>query len=369
MKTKFVISFLFIAIILFLISCAEVSGKISEAVEEAAKETIEKVEEKEEISEKIEEAEEIEEIIKEPIEEVELLSPTPEEGCGNVAGRVFWNSKPVNGANLYLCEKFEIFSGCEGEKYGSTSYEKGVFIIQNVPAGKYALIFQLPGEERYLFAGNFLKGATKVEVEEGKTLPLENIHAFKSDLELTTPYDKEEIDARNPTLSWEAYESAEYYLIYLTPERGDIGKLLDEKIEEVNYQLKTSLLNCKFTWKVEALNEYGRKIAESEYFNFFVKADCPTCYLELLSPGDKEKISEGTPITLSWEDHPLAEKYNLYLENKTTYEYIVRFVKIDETSYEISQSMPEGEYYWGVFVEDSFGTNVAQGSAYFTVIK
>ena len=354
---------------IFFFGTAAICNQCAATAEDETKEEAAPVEEKEEISEKIEEAEEIEAIKEEPIEEVELPSQTPEEGYGNVAGRVFWNSKPVNGANLYLCEKFDIFSGCEGEKYGSTSDEKGVFLIQNVPAGKYVLILQLPGEEKYLFAGNFLKGATKIEVEEGKTLSLENIHAFKSDLELTTPYDKEEIETRNPTLSWEAYESAEYYLIYLTPERGDIGKLLDEKVEEVKYQLKTSLLSCKFTWRVEALNEYGRKIAESEYFNFFVKADCPTCYLVLLSPSDKEKISEGTPITLSWEAHPLAEKYNLYLENKTTNEYIVEFVKIDETSYEISQSIPEGEYYWGVFVEDSFGTNVAQGSAYFTVIK
>lgn len=358
---------------MFLISCAKVTEQISEAMEEAAKEAVEKEEVVEEAivekEEAPEEEREIEELKKEPIEEVELPSSTPEQGCGNVAGRVFWNSRPVGGATLYLCEKFDIFSGCEGEKYGSTSDEKGVFLIQNVPAGRYALIFQLPGEEKYLFAGNFLKGATKVEVVEGETLPLENIHAFKSDLELTSPYDKEEIDVRDPTLSWKAYESAEYYLIYLTPERGDIGKLLDEKTEEVSYQLKTSLLSCKFTWRIEAFNEYGRKIAESEYFNFFVKADCPTCYLELLSPRDKDKISVGIPITLSWEEHPLAEKYNLYVENKTTNEYIVEFVKIDGTSYEISESIPEGEYYWGVLVQDSFGTNVAQGSAYFTVVK
>ncbi|MBC8388776.1 MAG: hypothetical protein H8E13_12100, partial [Actinobacteria bacterium] len=101
----------------------------------------------------------------------------------------------------------------------------------------------------------------------------------------------------------------------------------------------------------------------------FVKAECPSCYLKLIAPSDKEKIKYGEKITFSWEEHPMTDKYNLSVKNTDTNEYVVEFVKISDTSYEISESILEGEYYWGVFVLDSFGTNIAYGAANFTVTK
>jgi len=368
MKLKLITFLSVLFVFFFCISCTQVIEKISEAAVEEKEAEEEKEGEAYKAEEEISKEEEIE-FIKEPIEEVELPSPIPNEGCGNVAGRIFWNSQPVNGAKMVLCEKFSVFSGCEGQKFEGTSDEKGVFCIENAPTGEYSLVLQLPGEENYLFAGNFLKGATKIKIEEGKTLPLENIHAFKTDLKLISPFDNEEIEIRNPTLSWEDYGNAEYYLIYLAPEAGDIGKLIDEKTEEITFDVAVDILSCKFTWEIEAFNEYGRKIAESEYFNFFVKVECPSCYLKLITPSDKEKIKYGEKIALSWEEHPLADKYNLSIRNTDTNEYAVEFVKTSDTSYEIIEPIPEGEYYWGVFALDSFGTNLAYDATYFTVTK
>jgi len=369
MKIKLIIFLLIFVVTLFCISCSQIIEKVAEieVKEEAAVD--QKEEDENGIKEESEtETEELEAII-EPIEEVELPNPTSSEGCGSVTGRVFWNSQPVNGARLTLCEKFSTFSGCEGQKYEADSDEKGIYCIENVPVGEYAIIVQLPGEEGYLYVGDFIKGATKINIVEGETNSLENIHIFKTDLKLISPTDKEEIDTRVPTLEWEDYSSAEYYYIYLTPEAGDVGKLIDEKIEENIYSIQKSLLNCKFTWKIEAFNQYGRKIAESEYFYFFVSVDCPSCYLKLLTPSDKERIKQGTAIDLSWEEHPLVDEYNLSVRNTATNEYLVDFVKIDSTSYEITEAIPEGEYYWGVFVVDSFGTNIAYGASYFEIVK
>ncbi|MCG2788447.1 MAG: hypothetical protein L6405_00655 [Actinomycetia bacterium] len=373
MKSKLIILLFTCIIFIFCISCGQIIKEVGKAVAEVEKESkldTEVEESKLDTEEKIE-TEKVEEIeVKvEPIEEVELPSPTPNEGCGNVAGRVFWNSTPVNGAKVLLCENFNIISGCEGKKYESLTDEKGVYVVENIPVEEYALLMQLPGEENYIYAGNIIKGATKIKIEEGKTISLEQMHIFKTDLKLTSPSDKEEIETRNPTLSWEAYQDADYYLIYLAAEAGDIGKLIDEKVKENSYQVKADLLRCKFTWKIEAFNQYGRKIAESEYGNFFIKADCPSCNLKILTPADKEKIKQGSTITLSWEEHPMADKYNIAVSNTETGEYPVKFVKVDATSYQISESIPEGEYYFSVYVLDSFGTNAAYGYSYFTIIK
>lgn len=363
MKLKLTILLFTSVIFIFCISCGQLIQEIEKATAGEEKEP------KLETEEKIDTKEEKLEVVIEPIEKIELPGPIPEKGYGNVAGRIFFNSQPVDGAKLILCEKFSTFSGCEGAKYEAISNEKGIYCIESIPPGDYALVCQLPGEENYLYAGNFIKGAAKIKVVEGTTTPLENIHAYRTDLKLISPQDKEEIDSRNPTLKWESYNSTKYYHIYLAPEAGDIGKLIDEKTNESNFEVKESLLSCKFTWKIEAFNQYGRKIAESEYYNFFVKVDCPSCYLKLLTPADKEKIKQGITITLSWKEHPMADKYNLSVKNTETNEYVVDFVKIDSTSYEVTETIPEGEYYWGVFVVDSFGTNIAYGAGYFKVIK
>ena len=268
-----------------------------------------------------------------------------------------------------MCEDFSMFSGCEGEQYESSTDEKGVYIVENIPVGEYAILMQLPGEENYIYAGNFIEGATKIQIEEGKTIPLDNMHIFKTDLVLSSPSDKEEIESRKPTLSWEAYQDTDYYFIYLAPESGVIGQLNDEKVKENSYQVEAELLRCEFTWKIEAYNQYGRKIAESEYGNFFVKADCPSCNLKVLTPADQEKIKQGSTITLSWEEHPMADKYTIAVSNTETNEDIVNFVDVDTTSYQISGSIPEGKYYTWVSAVDSFGTNVAIGYCYFIIVK
>jgi hypothetical protein len=374
MKSKLITLLFTCVIFIFCISCGQITKEVGKVVAEVEKksELVTVIEEsKLDTEETIEtEKEETIEVKVEPIEEVELPSPTPNEGCGNVAGRVFWNSTPVNEAKVLLCEDFNTFSGCKGETYESSTDDKGVYVVENIPVGEYAILMQLPGEEKYLYAGSILKGATKIKVEEGKTIPLDNMHIFKSDLKLTSPSDKEEIETRNPTLSWEAYQGADYYLIRLFPEAGDIGTLSNEKVKENSYQIEADLLSCKFTWKIEAFNQYERKIAESEHYSeFFIKADCPSCNLKILAPADEEKIKQGSTITLSWEEHPMADKYTLSVSNTETWENIVGSAEVDTTSYQISESIPEGEYYFSVNVLDSFGTSVANGSCSFTIIK
>ena len=96
---------------------------------------------------------------------------------------------------------------------------------------------------------------------------------------------------------------------------------------------------------------------ESEYNEFFVNVDCPTCEIKVLTPGDKKKIKQGNPIKLSWEKHPMAQKYNIAVNNQDTGEYPLEFVKVDTTSYQIPEQLPEGNYYFSVFALDSTETN------------
>jgi len=360
MKLKTIPFLLVTLIFVFSLTCTQVPDQppAEEITEEVPKETPPT----EEANHKIE-------AVAEPIEHIQLPEPVPEEGYGNTAGRIFWNSQPVEGAAVLLCERFNIFSGCEGQKYETASDGKGIYLIENISPGDYALLVKLPGEQNYLYAGNILEGATKISITEGRTITVDNIHAYKTDLKLTHPQQKQEIDNRRPVLEWETYQNASYYCIYLAPEAGDIGKLTNQETPDTSYALTEDLPSCNFTWQVEAFNRYGRKIAESDYCHFFLKADCPSCYLKLITPADREKIKQGTTINLTWEMHPIADRYNLSVNNTVSGEYIVNFAKVDATDYEIAESLPEGEYYWGVFVVDSTGRNVAYGAACFEIIK
>ncbi len=57
----------------------------------------------------------------------------PAAGKGNVQGKVFYNSKPVENIEVRLCETFnQYFGGCGGKIYTARTDKDGEYVITDV---------------------------------------------------------------------------------------------------------------------------------------------------------------------------------------------------------------------------------------------
>src|SRR4029453_11091999 len=67
---------------------------------------------------------------------VEKVKPAP--GTGNVQGKVFFNSKPVENIEVKLCESFNRFlGGCSGKTFTAKTDKDGEYVITNIPPKTY----------------------------------------------------------------------------------------------------------------------------------------------------------------------------------------------------------------------------------------
>jgi hypothetical protein len=89
--------------------------------------------------------------------------------------------------------------------------------------------------------------------------------------------------------------------------------------------------------------------------------------LDLFSPGNNSTTQDTTP-TLTWEDYSWAASYEVYVVNNDTYETIVMFEDVWNTSYTIQTSLSPGKYYWRIYANNGNGTEIARSERwYFTV--
>ena len=182
----------------------------------------------------------------------------------------------------------------------------------------------------------------------------------------TSPGDDASIAEALPALTWEAYLDADYYEVYLTPERGQ-AIFVGNETKETQSTPPQALLNCEYTWQIEVFNSSGVKIAENDgYYHFTVIGQEISCAVTLIRPQDSGNVS-GENLELTWEEHPLASYYQVHIWDKD-YKDILDGVCLGETSYTVSQIIPPGTYTWYITAYNASDNDVARSDFYkFTI--
>jgi len=287
--------------------------------------------------------------IKTPTSAPALQVAPPEPGTANAAGRVVWNSQPVVGDEVKLCEEMGMFSGCEGKQFSTATDDQGYYVFMNVTPGEYSVIVKSIDSEHWIFAtAKFGISAKKQQLTAGETLILNDLHLFKSDLKHISPAEDEKVNEDKPTLAWDAYPDAAYYEVYLNPRAGSS---ISDTVTENSYTATRSLLNCEYTWQVEAFNADKIEIAEYDGFSHFRVVGQPnSCEVLLNSPQDSASL-KGTGIELSWQAHPLATEYYVYVSDKN-YKNVIDAAKTSATTYKLTEALPAGDYSWYIAAYD-----------------
>lgn len=197
---------------------------------------------------------------------IEKIKPAP--GKGNVQGKVFYNSKPVENIEVKLCETFnQYFGGCGGKTYTARTDKGGEFVITNVEPKVYeGLLARVFETDSLIFATTGIAGisSNKYEIVSGKTLFVSPTNLFKGDLKLLNPKAGAKVSAQNLELKWEAYPDAAYYKLSIYPEDNSMtSPYINERIEGTSFAVDKPLEKGTYRWQVNAYNSDDRKLAES----------------------------------------------------------------------------------------------------------
>jgi hypothetical protein len=197
---------------------------------------------------------------------VEKIKPAP--GKGNVQGKVFYNSKPVENIEVRLCETFnQYFGGCGGKIYTARTDKDGVYVITDVEPKVYeGLLAKVFDTDSSIFATTGIAGisSSKYEIVADKTLFVAPTNLFKSDLKLLNPKAGAKVSAQNLELKWVTYPDASYYKFSIYPEESSVtSPYVNERIDGTSFTIDKPLEKGTYRWQVSAFNSSDRKLAES----------------------------------------------------------------------------------------------------------
>jgi hypothetical protein len=198
---------------------------------------------------------------------VEKVKPAP--GKGNVQGKVFYNSKPVENIEVKLCETFnQYFGGCGGKTYTAKTDKDGDYVITDVEPKVYeGLLAKVFETDSSIFATTGIAGisSNKYEIVADKTLFVSPTHLFKGDLKLVNPKAGAKVSAQGLELKWDAYPDATYYKLSIYPEESSVtSPYINERIDGTSFPLDKPLEKGTYRWQVNAYNRDDRKLAESD---------------------------------------------------------------------------------------------------------
>jgi hypothetical protein len=138
---------------------------------------------------------------------------TPVVQAATIRGRLLWNELPAAGVEVRLTTEL-------AQPYLTLTDSGGIYSFQ-APAGEYLLAYRFPGQIRWTSANTtphfspYQYVELPLSVDGVMDLSLNDIHTIKAeDLTITDP-PMGEAGSSTPTFVWEAYPSADYYMIWI----------------------------------------------------------------------------------------------------------------------------------------------------------
>lgn len=282
----------------------------------------------------------------------------PAAGTGGVYGRLLWNGKPVEGVEVKLCDEIKFLKGCIGKEYPALTDTDGIYVILDVPPGKYGLTFRALDSDTWYYITSSVLNAKDFEILSDQMMDVGDHLTVRTDLIILTPKEDERLTVARPTLTWETYPGAAYYELTFHAGRGGslIGRM---KLTETSFTLDRDLQTCDYSFTIEAFNDQEERIAENDGWRNFVIGGLPqSCKMVALTPAKGATVSAKN-ITLTWQPHDWAAVYKIHMYKKDDSKLkILDFVETSKTEYVITQDVPAGVYQWVVYAYDAFGDNL-----------
>jgi len=198
----------------------------------------------------------------------------PAEGKGNVVGLVLWNNQPVKKAAVWLCHEFTSY-GCN--EYKANTDQNGYYVFTNISPGEYIVAINSFSSSWWIFYFDS-NGSKMQKVSAGQNLILNPWSIWKFDLNVIYPRWGKAISEAHPTLKWDVYPDASYYLLSIYDEKYN-AILENIRVDGNDFALEdVTLVTCNYYWILDAYTAEGIKIASTPGEYYFISIDLPgTC--------------------------------------------------------------------------------------------
>lgn len=271
----------------------------------------------------------------------------PPPGFGNAQGRVLWNEKGAAGILVRLCGDISMVGGCTGKTYSAKTDKDGNYTVDKVPPGDYSLAVRIFDTDAFVYPTSGILSAAKFHIDKDKTLDIRATNLYKTDLQIVSPKAGEVVKTGSPKLTWKAYPGAAEYEVTLSSSGSENQTI---KTASNSASPDQPLLNGDYTWKIEANNANGVKIAETnDSTPFKVTGQTGSNKVELTYPVLNSTVP-GAGLKFTWKAHPLANGYQIYLNKVGGSSAILSFENVNgtDTSYPMTQTLDAGTYYWSI---------------------
>jgi hypothetical protein len=206
--------------------------------------------------------------------------PSPTTGKGTVIGLVLWNGEPVVKNMVNLCVGFDDNGDCYGKRYSTTSNSQGYYIFEDVEPGEYVLRINMFSAGWYHVVDESDEPIYDIVKADEITI-FDPLDIYKFDLKTTYPHGSGAVVVieTQPTLKWEEYPNADYYIVQLTSCKSVTAEgvckpdVESPKIEggQTSFLVSPPLeVGSQYFWSVTAYNKSGTKIAVGSGDAFYV---------------------------------------------------------------------------------------------------
>lgn len=150
------------------------------------------------------------------------------------------------------------------------------------------------------------------------------------------------------SFSWSADRDIVNYSLIVASDK-QLKNVVFKKNTSTNMAvLKAQLSIGQYYWSVSGVSKTGKKIKMATPFSFAVK-DVPA--LELLEPGENQKLPKGSPITFRWRTSQVLPNLRIQLAQNAAFTKNLKENPVRGNFYTIKY-LEEGTYFWKVSTQN-----------------
>ncbi len=179
---------------------------------------------------------------------------------------------------------------------------------------------------------------------------------------LASPSNNATNQKTNLTLNWNDVNFAEKYRLQVSTLNTFSTLLVDEWLDNSEYNLTNLSYNTTYYWRVLAA-DFADTTAYSGTWQFTTKQNLT---VPVLSSPANNATNQKTNLTLNWNDVNFAEKYRLQVSTSNTFSTILKDEWLVNSEYDLTNLSYNTTYYWRVLAADFADTTVFSSIWQFT---
>ena len=156
-------------------------------------------------------------------------------------------------------------------------------------------------------------------------------------------------------LAWQKAENSAAYMVQVDDNSDFNSPLEESRVPENNHAPARKLEQGTYHWRVRAINPYDTPGEWSDPRRFIISI-APDTTPVLVEPEDRSKLESTTTPAFRWQSVENAAQYRIQVDDSAAFDSPQYDELLASTSIDSIPAFDQGEYYWRVLAQNTFGT-------------